>query len=79
MMRSTGKEVSVDERQWITVEEAARLLGVHDQTVRRWLRAGRLQGTLLSRRAGYRIQRAEIERVLREGLPEGDSLGELAA
>ena len=66
-------------RPWLTVAEAAALLGVHEQTVRRWLRAKRLPGTLLSRRAGYRIQRAEVERVLREGLPEEESEGKLAA
>ena len=70
----------MEQREWITVEEAAQLLGVHDQTVRRWLRSGRLPGNLLSRRAGYRIHRSDVERVLREGLPdEGDSLGKLAA
>ena len=68
------------ERQWLTVEETAALLGVHEQTVRRWLRAKRLPGTLLSRRAGYRIQRSDVERVLREGLPDdGESEGKLAA
>lgn len=57
------------DREWITVEQAAELLSVHDQTVRRWLRAGRLPGRLLSRRAGYRIRRADVERILEEGLP----------
>lgn len=68
------------DRQWVTVEEAAQLLGVHEQTVRRWLRTKRLPGTLLSRRAGYRIQRADVDRVLAEGLPEEDpEAGKLAA
>jgi excisionase family DNA binding protein len=69
----------MQERQWVTVEEAAQLLGVHDQTVRRWLRSGRLAGTLLSRRAGYRIQRSVIERALAEGLPDEPTGGKLAA
>ncbi len=60
--------------QWMTVEEAAEALRVHPQTVRRWLRAGQLKGTMLSRRAGYRIKVAEVERVLEEGLPEGKEL-----
>ena len=67
------------EREWVNLQEAARLLGVHDQTVRRWLREGRLRGTLLSRRAGYRIRRSEIERALTEGLPEPANQEKLAA
>ena len=70
----------MEQREWLTVDEAAEKFGVHDQTVRRWLRAGRLPGTLLSRRAGYRIRRTDVERALVEGLPEeGIRLGELAA
>ena len=67
------------EREWVNLQEAARLLGVHDQTVRRWLREGRLRGTLLSRRAGYRIRRSEVERALAEGLPEPANQEKLAA
>ncbi len=61
----------MEERRYLTVEEAAREIGVHPQTVRRWLRAGQMLGTLISRTAGYRIPRAEVERVLTEGLREG--------
>jgi len=68
----------MSERTWVTVEEAARMIGVHEQTIRRWLRDGRMPGTLLSRRAGYRIQQVEVDRILREGLP-GDDEGKLAA
>lgn len=60
-----------EERRYVTVEEAAQTIGVHPQTVRRWLRAGQMLGTLISRTAGYRIPRAEVERVLSEGLREG--------
>lgn len=53
--------------QWLTVEEAAKQLKVHEQTVRRWLRAGQLDGTTISRRAGWRIRESEIVRFLTEG------------
>jgi excisionase family DNA binding protein len=45
----------------ITVSEAAKLAGVGDETVRRWVRAGRLQ----SRRDGPRLLlfREEVERI----------------
>lgn len=59
------------EREYMTVDEVADRLGVHPHTVRRWLRAGQLQGTKLSSRAGYRIPREEVERVLVEGLRQG--------
>jgi excisionase family DNA binding protein len=65
----------MEERQelpeYMTVEDAAARIEVHPQTVRRWLRDGRMLGTLISRTAGYRIPRDEVERVLREGLREG--------
>ena len=60
-----------EERRFVTVDEAAREIGVHPQTVRRWLRSGQMLGTLISRTAGYRIPRAEVERVLTQGLREG--------
>jgi excisionase family DNA binding protein len=60
-----------DREDYVTVEDAAELLGVHPQTVRRWLREERMRGTLLSRRAGYRIRRSEVDRVLERGLREG--------
>ena len=59
------------EREYVTVDDAAARIGVHPQTVRRWLRSGQMVGTLISRTAGYRIPRDEVERVLAEGLREG--------
>ncbi len=56
------------EREYMTVDGAAARIGVHPQTVRRWLRSGQMLGTLISRTAGYRIPRDEVERVLAEGL-----------
>lgn len=67
-------ETPRQERRFVTVDEAAQEIGVHPQTVRRWLRSGQMLGTLISRTAGYRIPRAEVERVLTEGLREGKAL-----
>lgn len=64
----------VDGDTYVTVERAAELLGVHPQTVRRWLRAGQIRGTMLSRQAGYRIRSSEVTYVLNEGLREGKPL-----
>jgi len=59
----------------LTVTEVAELLGVTEETVRRWLRDGRLEGVLLSRRAGWRVRSEAVDRML-EGLA---IVGKLAA
>ncbi len=59
---------------FVTVERASEMLNVHPQTVRRWLRTGQIQGTMLSRQAGYRIRLSEVEHVLTEGLRAGKPL-----
>ncbi len=56
----------MDEERWYTVEDVVDMLKVHEQTVRRWLKAGELHGVLLGRKAGWRIRASEIERFLNE-------------
>ncbi len=58
-------------KPFMTVEEAAQMIGVHEQTIRRWLREEQMLGTMISRAAGYRIRREEVERVLEVGLRPG--------
>ena len=51
--------------RFITVQDAAQQLQVHPQTVRVWLREGKLRGRLIGgRKSGYRIPASEIERLL---------------
>lgn len=50
--------------RWLTVAQVAAMVQVHPETIREWLRAGRLPGTLLSRRAGWRIRQRDAERLL---------------
>ena len=51
--------------RFITVQDAAEQLQVHPQTVRVWLRQGKLRGRLIGgRKSGYRIPASEIERLL---------------
>ena len=52
-----------DER-WLTVPQVADVVQVHPETVREWLRTGRLPGTLLSRRAGWRVRERDVQRFL---------------
>jgi excisionase family DNA binding protein len=52
------------ERSFLTVEEVARALRVHENTVRVWLRAGQLQGVRLARE--WRVSEKDLERFLVE-------------
>jgi excisionase family DNA binding protein len=56
----------------LTVDEVAERLRVTPETVRVWLRQGELAGISLGRRAGYRIEEAELQRFLdrRRGKPQ---------
>lgn len=63
-----AKRVAMDE-EWLTLKEAATALRVSELTLRRWLKQGLIRGAKLpTARAGWRIPRREIERLLR--LPE---------
>ncbi len=55
----------------LTVEEAAKQLRVHPESVRRWLRNGTIHGHRLTRRAGWRVPESELRRFLEEGMHEG--------
>jgi excisionase family DNA binding protein len=62
-MPRTGEDVEL-----LTIAEVARRVRVHPETVRRWIRSGRLRGVLPGGdRAGYRIARADLERFLDRG------------
>ena len=53
----------------LTVPEVAERLRVNRETVRRWLRQGRLRGTLMGgTKAGYRIKESEVARIEAEGI-----------
>lgn len=58
----------MEREQYLTVEEAADILKVHVQTLRKWLRDGEIKGTLMgSSRSGYRIAASEVDYVLAHG------------
>ena len=49
----------------LTVPEVADRLRINEETVRRWLRTGKIQGVRLGgTRAGYRIPESEVDRLL---------------
>ncbi len=47
----------------ITIAEAARLAGVHRNTVRSWCASGRLSSVRINRRGDRRVRRPDVERV----------------
>jgi excisionase family DNA binding protein len=59
--------MSLLDEDWLTVEQVAEKLKVNEETVRRWIRAKKLQVLDLGgQRAGYRIRRKDAEAFLRD-------------
>jgi excisionase family DNA binding protein len=61
----TKRAIKMQQRRY-TVEEIAQELGVHPDTVRRWIRKGELEAIDLGGSAGYRITQEALERFLRD-------------
>ena len=60
----------------LTVEEAAARLRTTPETVRRWLRSGKLRGVRPGgTKLGWRIPEAEIARLLGMATEDGDTPG----
>jgi excisionase family DNA binding protein len=55
----------------LKVEDVAEHLQVHEETVRRWLREGRLEGYRISRRGGWRVRPESVVKMLEEMNAEG--------
>ena len=58
----------MNDEQFLTVAEVAVRLRVNPESVRRWLRQGRIRGVMFGgRRTGYRIPKGEVERFIQSG------------
>lgn len=53
--------------EWFTVQEIADRLRVHVDTVRRWLRDGRLKGRNFGGKMGYRVRAGDLAAFLEDG------------
>jgi excisionase family DNA binding protein len=62
-------------KELLTVSEVADRFRVSEETVRRWLRSGQLEGIRLARRSGWRVHPDAIDRMV-EAMR---TLGKLAA
>ncbi len=54
----------MQQERWLTVNQIAERLQVHPETVRRWLRDGRLRGRNFGGKSGYRVREADLEAFL---------------
>ena len=52
------------EQTMLTVDQVAERLKVNEQTVRRWLREGQLEGVAFGGRTGWRISEADLQAFL---------------
>jgi excisionase family DNA binding protein len=65
--------IRMPEEEALTVKEAAARLKLNPETVRRWIRSGRIRAVSLgSDKAGFRIPESEVLRLLSVG-PAGSS------
>ena len=62
----------MESERFLTVTEVAAILKANPQTVRRWLRDGRLHGVMPGgTKLGYRIPESEVRRLLEGTTSEG--------
>lgn len=64
----------MDEERYLTTQEAARILRVHENSIRKWLKEGRLPGVRLGNR--WRISLPAIDRMMEEAARARLSSGE---
>jgi excisionase family DNA binding protein len=56
---------------YLTAAEIAEKLRVNPETVKVWLRTGKLKGFVLSDRAGWRVAQSEVDRFVQERMNDG--------
>lgn len=67
--------------RWYSVQDVVNRLGVHEQTVRRWIKTGELVAYALGDRAGYRVAPEDLQAFLdrRRVTASGDHTKKLVA
>jgi len=58
-------------RDYLTPKEAARALAIHVQTLRAYVRSGKLPALRLAGERAIRIRRADLDKVLEPLVPQG--------
>jgi len=54
----------IAEERWYSIKDVVERLGVHEQTVRRWIKQGDVPAVLFGRRGGYRIKASDLDAFL---------------
>lgn len=67
--------VTMTQDELLTTNDVAMRLKVHPETVKRWLREGRMRGMRVSDRMGWRVPQSEVQRFISEALAEGGDGG----
>lgn len=62
------------DEKFLTVAEIVAMLGVHEQTVRRWIKEDGLPALMFGRRSGYRVREAELMAWLEERYGTGKAV-----
>jgi excisionase family DNA binding protein len=60
-----------DHSEWMRTPEAAKYLGVHIETIRRWAREGAIPSAKLGNRGGFRFRREDLDQFLERRRAEG--------
>jgi excisionase family DNA binding protein len=71
-------EEGADMEQMLTVDQVAERLQVNEYTVRRWLRAGELEGVPFGGRTGWRVKEKDLQAFLNRRRDQGET-GKAAA
>lgn len=64
-MSNKGNAHTSDFKMFVTPQQAADILGVTDETVRRWVGAGRLPAKRVGPSGRYRILRSDLDGMVR--------------
>jgi excisionase family DNA binding protein len=71
MIGETVRRIALMDERWLTVADISDQLQVDEQTVRRWIRAGKLVARNLGGKAGYRIRPRDLQAYM-DSLPMGE-------
>jgi excisionase family DNA binding protein len=74
MIRIRIRRIALNDERWLTVSDIADQLQVDEQTVRRWIRAGKIKARSLGGKAGYRVLPSDLSAYMKS-LPMGNSEG----
>jgi excisionase family DNA binding protein len=67
-----GRPTDSTDTEWLTLREAAELVGVHRTTIYNWIRKGALSCYEIPATHRKRVLRVDVERISRPEMPAGE-------